>query len=71
MSKAARPWMKWYPADWRSDPGLRMCSFAARGLWADLLALMHEQGAWHCEAGPSSFYRWWNRRPNVRAEPPP
>lgn len=42
MSKAKRPWMKWYPADWRADPGLRMCSFAARGLWADVLALMHE-----------------------------
>lgn len=30
-----------------------------------LLALMREQGAWHCEAGPSTFYRWWNRRPNA------
>ncbi len=34
--------MKFYPADWRSDPGLRKCSFAARGLWADMLCLMHE-----------------------------
>lgn len=42
MSKAERPWMKFYPADWRSDPGLRLCSFAARGLWVDLLSLMHE-----------------------------
>lgn len=42
MSERRQPWMKWYPADWRADPGLRMCSFAARGLWADLLALMHE-----------------------------
>lgn len=40
MSK--KPWMKWYPADWRSDPKLRMCSLSARGLWADMLALMHE-----------------------------
>ena len=37
-----QPWMKWYPADWRADPGLHMCGFAARGLWADMLALMHE-----------------------------
>lgn len=37
-----KPWMKWYPADWRSDPKLRMCGLAARGLWADMLALMHE-----------------------------
>jgi DNA-binding Lrp family transcriptional regulator len=36
------PWMKWYPADWRADPRLRMCSYAARGLWADLITLMHE-----------------------------
>jgi len=42
MSRAARPWMKWYPADWRADPALRMCSYAARGLWIDLLCLMHE-----------------------------
>lgn len=37
-----RPWMKWYPADWRADPRLRMCSLAARGLWVDLIAYMHE-----------------------------
>lgn len=37
-----RPWMKWYPSDWRADPRLRMCSLAARGLWADLISYMHE-----------------------------
>lgn len=37
-----KPWMKWYPADWRADPRLRMCGLAARGLWADMLSLMHE-----------------------------
>lgn len=37
-----KPWMKFYPADWRSDPRLRMCSLAARGLWLELIALMHE-----------------------------
>lgn len=42
MSKAERPWGKWYWADWRSDPGLRMCGYAARGLWMDLLSLMAE-----------------------------
>lgn len=36
------PWIKWYTRDWRSDPPLRMCSFGARGLWADLLSLMWE-----------------------------
>ena len=31
-----------YPADWRKDPELRVCSIAARGLWIDMIALMHE-----------------------------
>jgi hypothetical protein len=34
--------MKFYPADWRADPALRMCSLAARGLWMEMLSLMHE-----------------------------
>lgn len=36
------PWLKFYVADWRADPGLRMCSAAARGVWIDLICLMHE-----------------------------
>lgn len=36
------PWMKFYPADWRSDPALRMCSLTARGLWVEMLCVMHE-----------------------------
>jgi hypothetical protein len=36
------PWMKFYPADWRADPRLRMCSLSARGLWIDLISYMHE-----------------------------
>ena len=35
-------WVKWRFDKWRSDPGLRMCSLAARGLWIDILAVMHE-----------------------------
>ncbi len=35
-------WIKWYTRDWRADAPLRMCSYAARGLWADLLTLMAE-----------------------------
>ena len=38
----ADPWIKFYPTDWRSDPALRMCSMAARGLWIEMIALMHE-----------------------------
>ncbi|MFC3706057.1 hypothetical protein ACFOOL_14990 [Devosia honganensis] len=38
----ADPWFKFFPTDWRSDPKLRMCGLAARGLWIEMLALMHE-----------------------------
>lgn len=38
------PYMKFYARDWRGDGALRMCSFAARGLWVDLLTLMHDEG---------------------------
>lgn len=37
-----RPSFQFYPNDWRSDPALRMCSSGARGLWIDMLCLMHE-----------------------------
>lgn len=33
-------WDKWFWADWRSDEALALCSFAARGLWMELLTLM-------------------------------
>jgi hypothetical protein len=38
----ADPWLKFYPTDWRADPALKMCSLAARGLWIEMIALMHE-----------------------------
>ena len=38
---ARDPWMKFYPQDWRADEKLRMCSLTARGLWIEMLALMH------------------------------
>ncbi len=39
---AARPWFKFYPRDWRGDQALRAVSMAARGLWMEILCLMHE-----------------------------
>lgn len=42
MKPAGNPWMKFYPSDWRADPALRSCTIAARGLWIEMLALMHE-----------------------------
>lgn len=35
------PWFKFYPTDWQADPALRMCSMAARGLWLEMICLMH------------------------------
>lgn len=40
------PWFKFYPSDWRGDAGLRQCSYAARGLWIDLITIMHEANSY-------------------------
>lgn len=39
---SAQPWMKFFPTNWRADPALRMCSIGARGLWMEMLCVMHE-----------------------------
>jgi len=33
-------WTKFFWSDWRGDEALALCSFAARGVWMELLALM-------------------------------
>lgn len=38
----ARPWMKFSPQRWRNEHGLRLCCAAARGVWVELICLMHE-----------------------------
>lgn len=40
MSK--RPAFQFYPGDWRTDPSLRLCALLARGLWIEMMAIMHE-----------------------------
>lgn len=42
MTKRSDPWFKFFPADWRAEPSLRAVSIAARGLWVEMLCLMHE-----------------------------
>lgn len=42
MTLPKNPFLKFYTSDWRSDPRLRMCSAAARGLWVEMMCLMHE-----------------------------
>ena len=37
-----RPAFQFYPADWRKDPSLSTCCLAARGLWIELMCIMHE-----------------------------
>ncbi|MEP7367731.1 MAG: hypothetical protein ABI972_31105 [Acidobacteriota bacterium] len=37
-----RPAFQFYPADWRKDASLQSCSIAARGLWHELMCVMHE-----------------------------
>jgi hypothetical protein len=37
-----RPSFQFYPGDWLNDAALRMCSVGARGLWIEMLCLMHQ-----------------------------
>ena len=37
-----RPAFQFYPGDWLRSTDLRSCSIGARGLWIDMLCLMHE-----------------------------
>lgn len=37
---AGTTFSKWFWSDWLSDPGVRACSYAARGLWMDMLCIM-------------------------------
>jgi len=37
-----RPSFQVYPADWRKDSALQSCSLPARGLWWELICVMHE-----------------------------
>lgn len=37
----ANPWLKFHPQDWRADERLRLCSLAARGLWLEMMCIMH------------------------------
>jgi hypothetical protein len=37
-----RPSFQFYPGDWLNDAALRTCSVGARGLWIEMLCLMHQ-----------------------------
>lgn len=40
--KDKHPWFKFFPANWRGSTKLRLCSVAARGLWMEMLCIMHD-----------------------------
>ena len=40
MSKL--PAFQFYPGDWRKDPGVQALSYHDRGIWFEILCLMHE-----------------------------
>lgn len=43
MTKTVKlPAFQFYPADWRKDPGVQALNYEERGVWLELLLLMHE-----------------------------
>jgi hypothetical protein len=42
MSGSAYPWFKFDPEAWRNDKALALVSIGARGLWVEMLCLMHQ-----------------------------
>jgi hypothetical protein len=42
MTSAALPWMKFAPDRWQRDEAVRMCGAAARGVWLELICIMHK-----------------------------
>jgi hypothetical protein len=39
---AKLPSFQFYPADWRKDPGVQSLTFHQRGVWFEMICLMHE-----------------------------
>jgi uncharacterized phage protein (TIGR02220 family) len=37
-----RPAFQFYPADWQKDAALQSCAINARGLWIEMLCIMHQ-----------------------------
>lgn len=41
-----RPSFQFYPADWRNNANLRRCTWEARGVWVEVMGLMHDSDAY-------------------------
>lgn len=57
------PWIKWFPTNWSSDPGLAMCDAATRGIWADAVNAMLNSGLPHVEGTVEQLSRLCRCRP--------
>jgi hypothetical protein len=42
MKSRKLPALQWYPGDWRKDVGVQSLTYHARGVWFEMLMLMHE-----------------------------
>ncbi len=42
MKQGKLPAFQFYPGDWRKDPGVQSLSFHDRGVWFEIICLMHE-----------------------------
>lgn len=38
-----RPSFQFYPGDWTANPNLKRCTFAEKGIWLEVICLMHDQ----------------------------
>lgn len=38
-----RPSFQFYPADWQANSNLRRCSFEEKGIWLEVMCLLHDQ----------------------------
>lgn len=52
-----KPWHKWYPQDWLSEPGLSMCDAASRGIWADAVNVMLLEGTYKVSGSEEQLSR--------------
>lgn len=43
-----RPAFQFYPDNWRNSSNLRRCSWAARGVWIEVICLMHDSERYGC-----------------------
>ena len=39
-----RPAFQFYPADWQANSNLRRCTHEEKGIWIDVMCLLHDQG---------------------------